>query len=380
MFGDFFSWNFLSWSFFSYENIKDTAISLVIFILFLLFRKIFTKYVFTLILKLSRKAPNELFSQLCLAFEKPMQWLFIIIGIYVAAKYFPFLEQTSPLFRNIIRSSVIGLVGWGLFNLSASSSLLFAKLNERYKIEIDDILIPFLSKALRFIIVAISLSVIVQEFGYKVNGFVAGLGLGGLAFSLAAKDALANLFGGIVIITEKPFTIGDWILTPSVEGTIEDISFRSTKVRTFADALVTVPNATLANESITNWSRMGKRRITFNLRVTYDTSRDRLKEVVNQIKDLLHHHPEIHQETIFVSFDQYADSGFDIFLYFFTKTTDWGKYLDVKEEINFEIMKILEDENVSVAVPSRRVYYDSDTERDLDSHFVSVNHEQKTTD
>ncbi|MFP3359363.1 mechanosensitive ion channel family protein, partial [Planococcus sp. SIMBA_143] len=130
-------------------------------------------------------------------------------------------------------------------------------INHKYNVKIDHILIPFFSKALRLIIVAIGISVIAQEFEYDINGFVAGLGIGGLAFALAAKDALANLFGGIIIITEKPFTIGDWIKTPSVEGTIEDISFRSTKVRTFAQALVTVPNATLSNEAITNWSKMG---------------------------------------------------------------------------------------------------------------------------
>lgn len=171
-------------------------------------------------------------------------------------------------------------------------------MEERFNIDIDDLLIPFLSKALRFVIVAISISIIAQEFDYDVGGFVAGLGLGGLAFALAAKDAIGNLFGGIVIITEKPFTIGDWIKTDSVEGTVEDITFRSTRVRTFADALVTVPNATLANESIINWSEMGKRQITFDLRLTYDTPRDKVERVVEQIDLLLKNHSGIDQETI----------------------------------------------------------------------------------
>src|SRR5699024_3369647 len=111
------------------------------------------------------------------------------------------------------------------------------------------------------------------------------------AISLAAKDALANLFGGVVIVTEKPFTINDWIMTPSVEGTVEDISFRSTKVRTFEQALVIVPNATLANEAITNWSEMGKRRIYFNLRITYNTPTETIEIVENQMKPSLRAHP-----------------------------------------------------------------------------------------
>jgi MscS family membrane protein len=353
----------MSWEvLFSYEVIKDIAISLGILLLFLLFRRIFAKYVFALLLKFSKKTSSELLSSIFLAFEKPIQWLFIIIGVYISARYFPYLEQTNPLFLKIIRSSVIFIIGWGLFNLSSSSSLLFSKINEKTNIEIDEILIPFLSKALRVVIVAISFSIIAQEFNYDVNGFVAGLGLGGLAFALAAKDAISNLFGGIVIITEKPFSIDDWISTPSVEGTVEDITFRSTRIRTFAQALVTVPNATLANESIMNWSEMGKRQITFNLRVTHDTSKEKLKEVVRQIEDLLKNHSEIHQETIFVTFDQYQENGLDIFLYFFTKTTVWGEFLEVKEEINFSIMGILENEGVSIALPSRRLYVGSDTD------------------
>ena len=346
----------------AYEYTKDLAVSIGIFLLFLLFRKFFTKYVFALLLKFSRKVPSKWLSQIFIAYEKPIQWLFIVIGVYFSVKYFPFLDDANPLFLDIIRSLMIVIISWGLLNLSSSSSLLLMKLNERYDVNIDQMLIPFFSKALRFVIIAIAFSVVLQEFGYEVSGFVAGLGLGGLAVSLAAKDALANLFGGIVIITEKPFTIGDWILTPTVEGTVEEITFRSTLIRTFADALVTVPNATLANESITNWSKMGKRRITFNLRVTHDTSTEQLKGVVERIESLLRNHPGIHQETIFVTFDEYKENGLDLFLYFFTKTTDWEKYLKIKEEINFEILDILRSEDVEFALPTRKLYVDAEAE------------------
>ncbi|MDM5228546.1 mechanosensitive ion channel family protein [Cytobacillus sp. NJ13] len=249
--------------------------------------------------------------------------------------------------------------------MASASSALFTSLKVKYDLEIDDILIPFISKALRVVIVAISISVVAQEFDYDVNGFVAGLGLGGVAIAFAAKDVLGNLFGGFVIITEKPCTIGDWIMTPSVEGTVEDISFRSTKVRTFAQALVTVPNATLANESITNWSKMGKRQISFRLRVTHDTTKDQMANVVGQIEYLLKNHPDIHPETILVTFDDYKENGLDIFLYFFTKTTNWGEFLKIKEEINFEIMDILENESVYVAMPSRKLYLDPDGENQM---------------
>ncbi|WP_138417640.1 mechanosensitive ion channel family protein [Aquibacillus sediminis] len=347
----------------SYENLINLGISIGILLLFLLFRKLFTKYVFRMILGLSRRTPTEFFSKVCLAFEQPVRSIFLIIGVYVAMAYFPYIDQANPFFEKLIQeASVIVILTWGLYNLSSSSSVLFTKLNDETKLSIDPILVPFLSKAIRFIIIAISFSIVAQVFGYDVNGFVAGLGLGGLAFALAAQDAISNLFGGVIIITEKPFSIDDWIKTPSVEGLVEDINFRSTKIRTFDQGLVTVPNATLANENITNWSEMGKRRITFNLGVTYDTPKQKLQTTIKRIKELLNQHDAIHPETIFVTFDQYNDSSLDIFLYFFTNTTVWEEYLNIKEEINFAIMEILQEEGVSVAFPSRTLYVSSDTE------------------
>jgi MscS family membrane protein len=204
--------------------------------------------------------------------------------------------------------------------------------------------------------VAISLSIIGQEFDYDVNGLVAGLGLGGLAFALAAKEAVGNLIGGIVIVTEKPFSIGDWILTPSVEGIVEDINFRSTKIRTFSQALVTVPNATLANEAITNWSRMGKRRITFHLGLNYRTTKEQIQRVVNRIEIMLNNHEDIHPDTVMVAFDHYNESSLDILIYFFTNSTVWAEHVKIKHEINLEIMGILEEEGVEVAFPSRTIY------------------------
>ena len=296
----------MSWKFiFSYEFINHVAISVGIFLLFLIFRRIFAKYVIALFLKVSRKAQNIFFYHIISSFEKPIQLLFILLGIYVSVWYFPYLDHTHMIFIKLVKSTIIFIVGWGLYNLTSSSRLLFAKFNERFNFEIDEILIPFLSRVLRVIIVVIIFSGIAEEFNYNVIGFVGGLGLGGLALALAAKDAIGNLFGGIIIVTEKPFTIGDWVLTPSVEGTVETITFRSTRIRTFAQALVTVPNAKLANESITNWSEMGKRRIVFNLSVTYETPKDKLEDVIKQIEYMLKNHSEVHQDTIAAKFDKY---------------------------------------------------------------------------
>ncbi|MEW9109924.1 mechanosensitive ion channel family protein [Cytobacillus gottheilii] len=346
----------MNWAlFYDVEMWTQIGISIGIFLLFLVFRKLFSKYVYSLILRLSRKAPTDILTHIFVSFEKPLQWLFIIIGIELAAGYFPYAEP-GILFDRIIRASVIVLITWGLYNLASASSIFFAQVKSRFKLEIDDILIPFMSKAIRLIIVAISFTIIAQEFGYNVTGFIAGLGLGGVAIAFAAKDAIGNLFGGFIIITEKPFTIGDWIMTPSVEGTVEDITFRSTKVRTFADAIVTVPNNTLANESITNWSKMGKRQVSFNIKISYETPKAKLLKVVRQMEEEIKGHSEVHPDSILVRFDKYQENGYEVFIYFFTKSTAWDEHLRVKEEINFRLIEILENEDVSIALPSRKLY------------------------
>lgn len=347
--------DFLSqyWWFTEWEQI---GIALVIFIVFHIFRKLLTKQILKLLFKLSKKTSTELLLNTFVAFEGPLRLFFIGLGFYISLMYLPLEEKTDEAIIQIYRSFIIFLIGYGLYNLSASTSVMFQKVSTKLNVEVDEILLPFLSKFVRIIIVALMFSIIVDDWGYDVNGFVAGLGLGGLAFALAAKDALANLFGGVIIIMEKPFALGDWIKTPSVEGTVEGISFRSTEIRTFAQAIVTVPNSMLANEPITNWTKMGKRRITFNLGVTYTTTKEKLATVVKRIDELLKKDPEVDQEVIFVRFSEFNDSSLDIFLYFFTKTTSWDKYLEVKENINFKIMEILEEEGVSVAFPSRSIY------------------------
>ncbi|OIJ18722.1 mechanosensitive ion channel protein [Anaerobacillus alkalidiazotrophicus] len=338
---------------------EDIGIAIGIFILFHVFRKVFTKYIFKLLLRFAKKTPTELLTNIFVAFESPVRLFFVGLGTYLSLKYLPLTQQTDAFILQMYRSFNIFLIGYGLFNLSASSSVLFQKISEKIDLEVDEILLPFLSKIVRVIIIALIISVIAGEWDYDVNGFVAGLGLGGLAFALAAKDAIANLFGGVVIITEKPFSIGDWIKTPSVEGTVEDITFRSTKVRTFSQAIVTVPNSVLSNEPITNWTKMGKRRVSFHLGVTYSTPKEKLELVIRNIEELLKNHTEVDQETIFVKFDVFNDSSLDIFIYFFTKTTVWGEFLAVKEDINLKIMEILEGDGVSVAFPSRSIYIEA---------------------
>lgn len=331
----------------------DIGIALAIFVAFLILRKLFTKYVFKIIVSISKK--SNLSQVVVHAFEKPLRTFFILVGLYVSLEYLG-LPDEYEIITTAFRTIGILLIGWALYNLTDALSWFFNRLEGQMDMKFDAILIPFLSKLLRFIVIALIATVMLQDWGYNVSGFVAGLGLGGLAFALAAQDTLKNFFGGIFILVDKPFTAGDWIETPSVEGVVEDINFRSTQIRTFSQSLAFVPNSILANQTITNWSRMGRRRVTFNLGVTYSTSRQKLETCVQRIRHMLQNHPEVDQETLFVNFSEFNDSSLDIFIYFFTKSTIWGEWLEVREECNLKMMQILEEEGVSIAFPSRSLY------------------------
>lgn len=331
-------------------------VAVVIFLFFLALRGFFTRVIFQVVLSLTRRTKTDIDENIMLALENPLKTLIMIIGIYLALTYLPLYPTADLIIGRIYRSLMVILMAWALYNVSGRRP--FRDLTDRFKM--DPVLIDFLAKVLRFVIVALALLMVADVWGYPITGLLTGLGLGGLAIALAAQDAVSNIFGGIVIILDKPFSVGDWIYTPSVEGTVVEVSFRSTKIRTFAQALITMPNSKIANEPITNWTRMGKRRITFNLGVTYSTPREKLRRCVERIGEMLHTHPDIHKETIFVTFDEFSDSSLDIFLYFFTITTVWAEFLKVKEDVNFKIMEILEQEGVSVAFPSRSVYIEND--------------------
>lgn len=336
------------------ENLEYTLSALLILLSFLLLRKLFSCYIYNWLVKINNRVGNSVNGKILLAFKKPVETLFIILGMYIALLYIPLPLAADVFIHRLFRSILVVILAWGFYDLCGNNSLLSVELKER--LNLDQMLIHFFSNAIRFVILALAVVIIAQEWHYDVNGFIAGLGLGGLAFALAAKDALANIFGGIVIIMEKPFVIGDWIATPSVEGTVETISFRSTKIRSFSQSLITIPNSILAGEAITNHSRMGKRRINFYLGLTYGTSGNKVEICVKRLKQMLIDHPGVHPETILVNFEKFNDSSMDIIVYCFTNTTVWAEYLEVRQDINLKIMAILDQEEVSLAFPSRSIY------------------------
>lgn len=336
------------------------GISFLIFVAVLVAKGFLTRSCYWLVVKIFPSAREDIADTYFPAFEKPLTALLVSLGVYGAISYLPLNPEQMMVLTRLFRSLLVIVVAWGFYNLTGGYSSFLKIFGRKLNIDIDEILIPFVSKTLRFIIIALAIAVIAGEWGYDINGFIAGLGLGGLAVALAAKDAIANIFGGILILIDKPFTVGDWVSTPEIEGMVEEVTFRSTRIRTFDQALVTVPNQILANRAITNWSRMGKRRVSFTLRVAHSTPEDKLKKCVDGISKMLKEHPEVHEELIFVNFDNITKDSLEIYIHYFTLTTERGKYLSVKENINLKIMAILEQDDVHIALPGQSVYFENE--------------------
>jgi len=332
---------------------------ITVFIVLLLLRVFVVSFTLKYMKKLALKTKNTLDDDLLRAGTPPYKLLLLTFALILSASVLELKGKSSVFFSHVTRSMIIYAVFWFLYRTTSIVSGLLKNLSEKTESQLDDKIVPFVNKVLGIIVFVIGAMVIIQEWNFDITGIVTGLGLGGLAFALAAKDTLSNIFGLLMILTDKPFKIGDWIKTPHVEGTVEDIGFRSVKVRTFAQALVSVPNSILASNTITNWSRMGKRRIKFNVGFTYSSTKEQLDAFTMKAERYLRNHDDIDQGTIFVKFSGFNDSSLDVFFYFFTKTTNWGEFLDVQHEVKLHIAHIAESLNLSFAFPSQSIYMET---------------------
>ena len=339
-------------------KVIDIAIAIAIFFIAYFAKALLTKVILKNLRRFADKTKNEIDNRLINVMEPPIKFSIVILGFFLAERWLNIekFQTVASLIENTLISFVLF---WVLFRAVDQFSYIFAKFSSKFGKNLSSDVENFIVSFLKVIILIIGAMSILDSWGINVGAFVASLGLVGMAFALAAKDTAANLFGSLVIFTDKPFKKGDWILTPDVEGTIERIGIRSTKVRTFAQALVSVPNAVIANSAITNWSRMGKRRIKMRLGLTYSTNTKQMQDILTELREMLKNHPDVHKDTIMVYFDEFQDSSLSLFCYFFTTTTVWSNYLNVREDINLKIMKIVEQNGAGFAFPSQSIYVES---------------------
>ncbi len=331
-------------------------VALVIVFLFLLAKQLFSKIVIKYLKKVAKKTKTSFDDELIETLEAPLKFFIGILGAYFAFIYLNLGSNYNFVASKILFSFVIFASSWALYRADKILSKTLEAFFKKKDYEVALGFIPFFSKFIKFSIIVFAVVFIIQIWGYNIGAIITGLGIGGLAVALAARDTLANLFGSIMILFDRPFTIGDWVKTSDTEGVVEDIGFRSTKIRTFENSLVSVPNSKIANEAVENFSLRKRRRIKFTIGVTYSTPKDKVELAVEKIRGMLLSHKDIYKQTLLVYFTEFADSSLNIFIYCYTNTAIWKEYLEIRQDVNLKIISIMEELNIEFAFPSLSVY------------------------
>jgi len=310
------------------------------------------------VLPLLEKTPWRYDRLLVEAARPPLGYLLLLGGLAGALAVLPL--PTEPDVRGFVSAILRGLfaadLAWFLFRLVDVSLRYAEKLAEGTESKLDEQLMPLLRKALKVTIGIVFVVWTLQILGYSVSSLIAGLGIGGLAVALGLQDTLANFFGSVFIFLDRPFVVGDWVKVGDTEGVVEEVGFRTTRLRTWPATVVSIPNKTLASETIDNWSRMPKRRVVQTVGVTYETAPEQIERAVAEIRGLLESDDGVDKEFLVVRFTEFADSSLNLLLYYFTTAVDYAGHLETRERINLAIMRKLRDLGLSIAFPTQTVY------------------------
>lgn len=348
--------NFIKWvQLIEITQIIDIVIAIGIYLIFRILSRSLT-YITIRMFKRKSKNKKAIKDN---PFYAPLRIFYVVLGIYLAILFLKIPLGINDIIFSIVNKifkiSIIILFANGIANSLTVRSNFINRVKEKISPDVEDTMFRFILKAIRILIYIIAGFLVATELGYNLNGLVAGLGIGSVVITLAAQDTAKNLFGGLVIFLDKPFIVGDWIEVENYEGTVEDITFRSTRVRTFENSVVNIPNAAIANDSIINWSRMEKRRNKVNLCLELDTTIEKVQIVQKRIKEMLMKHDDVIDDTIIVRFDNITDNGINLLVCSYTNSIDYASFLEEKEKINFRIMQILREENVELAYDTKTV-------------------------
>ncbi len=335
---------------------KEYILAIILLLCLFTVHFIIFKYPINYLRNISGKTKNKIDDIIFNAIITPLKLLSISIAFYFSISVISFDEAMSGTISKVFHSLVIFSIFYFLFRLSNKISAIFMSSSLAVNSKVEKSIFMLLEKSLRIFILVLFLVIILQEWGYNIGAFLASIGLGGIAFAMAAKDTIANFFGSLVIISDKTYDVGDWIKMDDMEGVVEEIGIRSTKLRSFSNTLLIIPNSSVANQGIENFSKMNKRRIKLNISLVYETTNDDLMAIKKDVLELLNTHNEINQELILVNFDNFGDSGLNLMCYFFTSTTKWKEYLDLREEMHLKIRDIVIANKSDFAYPSQMIY------------------------
>lgn len=347
------------------QNISGVSIERLIIFFVLILSTFIVRYIFLYVI--DRKIAqieilrSEVINNIINAIKGPIGYLILTQGFYIAIISLQLPEKIGPFEITSVINTIYGLaisfiILYFAFKTVDIVALFIDKRAKKTDSILDEQFVPLIIKSLRILVITIGLLSILQNFGYNITALVAGLGLGGLAFALAAQTTVSNLFGSVTIFSDKHFRVGDWVQVGDVDGIVEELGFRTTRIRRFDQALVTVPNSMFVNKEVINYSAMKKRKIEFYLGITYETTIDKIKLVVDGIKSIIENDEKFEHSTYVVRFTDLGESSLNIYIYCFTKVTEFIKFQEVKEELNLKIMELLNNLGVELAFPSRIIY------------------------
>ncbi|MCP4148853.1 MAG: mechanosensitive ion channel family protein [bacterium] len=318
--------------------------------------------IFKRLIKLSKNTRVRIDEIILTGVSKPLEWAMGLGGIFLALHILPIPSEPvdiAKFVKAIFLVSYTVLATWTALRLVDGLSVWWEEKAKKTETKLDDQLVPIAHRSARVFLYLIGAVFALQNLGYSVMSLLTGLGLGGAALALASKDTVANLFGSIVIFFDKPFQIGDWIEMGKLEGTVEDVGLRTTRVRTFANSLITVPNALFTTSPINNWSLMKKRRIKMNIGVSYSASPEKLNQLVSDIRQIILDDEKMKHDFFLVNFNNFGPSSLDIFIYCFTVSTVWAEFLQTKQEFMFKIMEAVYNLGLDFAFPTQTLHVES---------------------
>ena len=287
----------------------------------------------------------------------PIQWvMWVVLGL-LSLSLFPVLDGIREALLRLSDTALLILFGWLAHRLSRGIEEELLGEHRGALASSDRATISAVARLSRIVLWVVAGIMILQSLGVSVSGLLAFGGVGGIAVGFAARDLLANFLGGLSIFLDRPFAVGDWIRSPDreIEGTVEDVGWRVTRIRTFDQRPLYVPNSVFSTVALENPSRMLNRRIYETIGIRYDDA-GAVEQVVAEVKEMLLAHDDIDKgKTLMVNFVAFGASSLDFFVYCFTRTTDWATYHGVKQDVLIKILKIIEGHGAEVAFPTRTV-------------------------
>ena len=338
-------------------SVAQLLTALLIFLLFATLRGLFTRFVLGALERLTRRTETDIDDILREELQRPIKFFFLILGVFFALEALPLSGLAEELADKVIRSFVAIGIFWSFLAACAPLAVALQRVEDILSPEI----IGWLLTLMRWGIVLTGAATVLQIWGIQIAPIIAGFGLFGVAVALGAQDLFKNLLGGVSILIERRFKTGDWVEVEGVvEGTIEQIGFRSTRVRRFDEVPVTVPNNMFSDHALVNYSNMRRRRIKWVIGLEYRTSAAQLSSIREGILNWLDHDPrfvtEIDEVPNLVYVDKFNDSSIDMLIYCFTETTKWYDWLAAKQDLALAIKQIVENAEAGFAFPSRSIY------------------------